>query len=467
MTRLRVECAGPVPAHKHRKKGVAKGLWLAAAPLLLGASGEAMAKSKPPPQASMVQPAAKPLGTTVADFYAWRRDYPLWLAPTAGNAAGDLIRLLESARLDGLNPDQFGLDALLQAVAEARKGDRKPNDKAVVRADRLLSQAFYSYVSALRRDPGGVAYVEAQLKPSPPTARFLLEDVARAPSPSAYLASFGWMNPIYAELRKALASHDYDSEERRELIALNLDRARVLPATKQRYILVNAAEQKLYTFENGKQLDQMRVVVGKPKYPTPMMVALVRFAALNPYWYVPPDLASERIAPNVVKQGLKYLDLLGHEVMSDWTANATILDPKTIDWKAVAAGKKEVFIRQKPGPHNSMGRMKFMFPNEFGIYLHDNPERELFSEASRLYSGGCVRLEDAARLGQWLFGHPLDWESAGTEQQVPLERPVPVYISYLTAMPGSDGKIAYFDDVYGRDKAKLADVPAPSTTAGR
>ncbi len=187
-----------------------------------------------------------------------------------------------------------------------------------------------------------------------------------------------------------------------------------------------------------------------------MMAAIVRFAALIPYWYVPPDLASERIAPNVLKQGLPYLKSLGYEVMSDWTEEASIIDPKMIDWKAVAAGKKNIFIRQKPGPHNSMGRMKFMFPNEAGIYLHDNPERELFSEASRLYSGGCVRLEDAARLGQWLFGHGLDWETAATEQQVPLDRPVPVYITYLTAMPGSDGKIAYFDDVYSRDKNRLA-----------
>ena len=137
--------------------------------------------------------------------------------------------------------------------------------------------------------------------------------------------------------------------------------------------------------------------------------------------------------------------------------DAQIIDPKTIDWKAVAAGKTEVLIRQKPGPQNSMGRMKFMFPNEAGVYLHDNPERELFTEASRLYSGGCVRLEDAARLGRWLFGRDLDWEGAGTEQTVPLTSPVPVYITYLTAMPDSTGMtIAYYDDVYGRDAARLA-----------
>ena len=150
--------------------------------------------------------------------------------------------------------------------------------------------------------------------------------------------------------------------------------------------------------------------------------------------------------------------------MSDWDKDATIIDPKTIDWKGVAAGKVDVLMRQQPGPHNSMGRIKFMFPNAQGVYLHDNPERELFQEASRLYSGGCVRLEDAWRLSRWLFGRELTWEGAGTEEPVPLVPPVPVYITYLTAMP-SGSSIAYFDDVYGRDKARLAAMPGPGMDA--
>jgi murein L,D-transpeptidase YcbB/YkuD len=136
----------------------------------------------------------------------------------------------------------------------------------------------------------------------------------------------------------------------------------------------------------------------------------------------------------------------------------------SVDWKAVAAGQVKVNLRQKPGPANSMGRMKFMFPNEAGVYLHDNPERELFEQAARLYSGGCVRLEDASRLGRWLFGRELNWEGAGTEEKVPLAMPVPVYITYLTAVP--DGStIAYFDDVYGRDAARLASMGKADTPA--
>ena len=203
----------------------------------------------------------------------------------------------------------------------------------------------------------------------------------------------------------------------------------------------------------------MVVVVGKPKYPTPIMAAYVRYAALNPYWYVPSDLVPEDVAQYVVKFGLNYLDDYGYEIVSDWTPNPAIIDPKTLDWNAINEGRVQINIRQKPGPKNFMGRMKFMFPNQFGVYLHDNPRRELFLKAARFFSGGCVRLEDAPRLGRWLFGRDLEWQGAGTEQPVPLAQPVPVYITYLTAMPDS-GSIAYFDDVYGRDKAKLADGSA-------
>ena len=186
---------------------------------------------------------------------------------------------------------------------------------------------------------------------------------------------------------------------------------------------------------------------------------------------MPSDLAGEDVGQYVLKYGLKYLDEYGYEVVSDWTPNPTIIDPKTVDWKGVVDGKvTDIMIRQKPGPKNFMGRMKFMFPNQFGVYLHDNPRRELFLKSTRYFSGGCVRLEDAWRLSRWLFHRELTWEGHGTEEPVPLDQPVPVFITYMTAVP--DGQaIAYYDDAYGRDKAKLADSdsanPSSSATATR
>jgi murein L,D-transpeptidase YcbB/YkuD len=443
---LRRQCTGFAPVHFSLKvAAVAAGFVLAVAPL-------SAAQAAPAPVPAKAAPVR--FEQNIDDFYRLRQGAPLWLSPKAGDAANQLIALLNSAGLDGLDPEKYHTASLQQALDQARGG--KPKD--VASADRMLSDAFVAYVNDTRRDPGlGILYVDASLKPTPPSALAALIAASNSPSLSGYLRQLGWMNPIYGELRQALSSHTFASDKERQLLSLNLERARTLPAGKQRYILVNAAQQRLYTFEDGKQADSMVVVVGKPKYPTPMMTAYVRFASLNPYWFVPPDLAAERIAPKVVKQGMRYLDQLGYQVLSDWSKDPQIIDPTTVDWKSVAAGKTEVLMRQLPGPHNSMGRMKFMFPNEAGVYLHDNPERELFTEASRLYSGGCVRLEDAARLGHWLFGRDLDWESASTEEMVPLASPVPVYITYLTAMPAADGSsIAYFDDVYGRDAARLA-----------
>jgi murein L,D-transpeptidase YcbB/YkuD len=432
--------------------GVAAALIAVAAPLssahAAGAATEAVSS----------QPAA---GQTVADFYRARNNAPLWLAPTAGNAAERLIALLSAASLDGLNPDRYRTAALQETLQSARKGKRK----AIEQADQQLSEAFVAYVRDLKRDPGlGILYVDPDLRPAPPSAMASLLQAASARSLPYYVQSMGWMNPLYGQLRQALANHGFASDHERQLLTVNLERARALPSGPQRYVLVNAAQQRLYMYANGQMVDSMRVVVGKPKYPTPMMSAWIRFASLNPYWYVPPDLAAERIAPNTVKRGLGYLDELGYQVLSDWTPNAQIIDPSTIDWKAVAEGKKEVLIRQLPGAHNSMGRIKFMFPNDVGVYLHDNPERELFEQAARLYSGGCVRLEDAWRLSRWLFGRDLTWEGAGTEEQVPLPAPVPVYITYLTAMPEGSA-IAYYDDVYGRDAARLASMGSNVGTA--
>jgi L,D-transpeptidase YcbB len=370
------------------------------------------------------------------------------------------VEILSSARIDGLDPDRYRVGALARAVRSAASGDRR----AIRRADQMLSEALVAYVRDVRRPADlGIIYVDGQLRPRPPSPRAILEGAASAPSLERYVGEMRWMHPMYGQLRRALMT-DQLSPQHRDVTMVNLERARELPAGSGRHILVNAAAQRLFMYENGQVVDSMRVVVGKPKYPTPMMSAYIRFANLNPYWYVPPDLAAERIAPNVLKQGPKYLERQGYQVVSDFVENPEILDPSTVDWKGVADGKVNVLIRQQPGPHNSMGRIKFMFPNTQGVYLHDNPERELFEQAARLYSGGCVRLEAAWRLSHRLFGRDLSWEGAGAEEEVPLAAPVPVFITYLTAVPdGAD--IAFFDDAYGRDSARLAQLRASSAVA--
>jgi murein L,D-transpeptidase YcbB/YkuD len=265
----------------------------------------------------------------------------------------------------------------------------------------------------------------------------------------------GWMNPVYAKLRAAIASHIYRTDEERRLLELNLERARALPSGNGRYVIVNPPAARLYMYENGQVVDSMRVVAGRPDpiAQTPMMNAFIRYVALNPYWNSPPDLTSKLLAPRVLKGGRTYLNQHGYEVLSDWSDHPHVIDAMSVDWHAVAGGR-QIRMRQKPGPANSMGRMKFMFPNAQGIWLHDTPEKEKIEDAARLQSNGCVRLEDAPRLERWLFsGRPPSWKTAKPEQKVDLPGLVPLYITYLTAVP-SGTSIVYFDDFYGKDRSE-------------
>jgi murein L,D-transpeptidase YcbB/YkuD len=232
-------------------------------------------------------------------------------------------------------------------------------------------------------------------------------------------------------------------------LAVNLDRARLLPGPNTRHIVVDSAAQQLVYYQDGAEAGRMRVVVGKPDQQTPMLAGMLRFATLNPYWNVPDDLAYKRVVSRVLNGAS--LQRLGFEALSGWDANAQLLQPEFVDWQAVADGRQRIRVRQLPGPENAMGRVKFMFPNDLGIYLHDTNEPELMNRQARFFSSGCVRLEDAQRLGQWLFGQPLNANSDQPEQHVPLPRPVPVYLTYMTAQATPEG-VRFLEDVYGRDE---------------
>ena len=388
---------------------------------------------------------------TVQDFGA--RGGSMWFPGGQPDSAFRLLGLIASSQVDGVSPRQFNLRRLQQAV---RRAPGSPE------TDRLLTEALVKYATAVRAVPTTNEWtiVDRAAVQSPSVVANMVRQSAAAGTLATFIETMPWMHETYAGLRRELLI----AEQRRDRTAaatlrLNLNRARLLPAaTPQRYVMVNIPAQRLYMYENGKVVDWMRVVVGKPAQPTPMMAALIRYTAVNPYWNLPSDLVAERIAPNVVKYGLQYLREKGYVVLSDWSDNARRVDPSTIDWKAVAAGRTEIRMRQNPGPANAMGRMKFMFPNKAGVYLHDTPNKELLDESARLLSAGCVRLEDAPRLAKWLYGRPLTvTKGMKPEQHVDLARPVPVYLAYLTAV-SSGNQAVFYDDIYGRDRARLASL---------
>ena len=218
--------------------------------------------------------------------------------------------------------------------------------------------------------------------------------------------------------------------------------------------MVNVPAAELYLYEDGHIRRSMLVGVGTAADPTPMMAGLIRYVVLNPYWNIPVDLVRGRVAPQVLRSGPSYVRQRHMQVLSDWSDSAHEIDPATVDWKAVAAGGQDLRVRQKPGADNMMGTVKFMLPNELGIYLHDTPEKGIFADDGRFVSAGCIRLENAQSLLSWAFKTVSPPTAPiGQERSATLPEAIPVYVTYLTVFP-TDAGPRFYPDIYGRDQAR-------------
>lgn len=388
----------------------------------------------------------------VTQFYASRQD-PLWLS--SPEATRNLLAALKTSPIDGFSDGPDLASAIEEKLAAADAGE----PGAAERAEKLMSNAFVLYAQAMRW-PGSarMIFADPSLAPRVPTPNEVLAEASTTSDLAALVRRTSEVNPIHAALRRAAAADLPFLGEPGRALKGSLDRSRLLPSDG-RYVLVDIASQQLMMISDGQIVDRMKVVVGKQEMRTPLMAGTLRQVTFNPYWNVPVDLARKNIAPNVLRQGVGYLKAKNYEVLSGWTPDAQVIDPSTVDWKAVAEGRAEARVRQRPGSGNMMGAMKFEFPNELGIYLHDTPNRELFSESERTFSSGCVRLEDAARLGRWLMGRDPVAASSQPELQVALGDGIPVYLTYLTVRPEEGGKLAYAPDIYGLDDQR-AEVAA-------
>ena len=245
-----------------------------------------------------------------------------------------------------------------------------------------------------------------------------------------------------------------------DIIDVNAVRAGEIPGNPgDRFILVDAAEQMLYMYDGQTVSGSMRVVVGKESDPTPIMAAMISFSEVNPYWNVPPDLTRDRYAARVLRGGKSYLDSRGFEALDGWDDDARVLGHGEVDWRAVQRGDVTLRLRQKPGPSNGMGAIKFMMPNRLGIYLHDSPSRELFDESHRAFSAGCVRLHYAWELADWVYGNRSAVSTKEPAAIVELDQHLPVYITYFTAVPSEHG-FEFRNDFYNRDRPTIAKLAA-------
>jgi L,D-transpeptidase YcbB len=382
----------------------------------------------------------------VSTFYAARHGQPLWLRAGAdSSAARELIGVLQRAPLDGFSSGPTIAAQAQALVVRAATGDAA----ALASADRLLSTAWVEYVGALQTPPAGMTYADQWVMPRHYSAATILARAAAAPSLAAHVRDVSAVNPLYAQLRDAAwSTMQANGGSLDPRVIASLDRFRDIPP-QGRYVMIDTAGARLYMIEDGRVADSMKVIVGKadPSTQTPLIASTIYYATLNPYWHVSGDMVRSIIARNTLDQGLGYLKTRGYQVMS---SDGEMLDPAKVDWDAVAAGKDMVRVRQLPGPANSMGQIKIPFPNASDLYLHDTPNKNLFAQDDRTLSHGCIRLQDAERLGTWLMGRAPHAASDDPEQNVLLPAPVPIYVTYLTAQV-ENGQLSFIDDIYGRD----------------
>ncbi len=249
-------------------------------------------------------------------------------------------------------------------------------------------------------------------------------------------------------------------------IVANMERLRWLPRNLGRsHILVNQAAFHLKVIKGGREVWSTKVIVGKPSNQTSFFSDEMETVVFNPYWGVPQSIITNEMLPKLVNDP-SYLDRLGYEV---YTGNGRRVSSSNVDWWNYYS-QVPFAVRQPPGPRNALGQIKFLFPNKHAIYLHDTPTKKLFDTDQRAYSHGCVRVQNPRRLAEavlgWDQGQIASYIATGENQKIPLNRKLPVHITYFTAWPGVGGKVNYYKDIYGRD-ARLELAFAATTAALR
>jgi L,D-transpeptidase YcbB len=258
---------------------------------------------------------------------------------------------------------------------------------------------------------------------------------------------------------KTVAALNVPVQERIRQLELNMERFRWFPKNPgTRYILVNIADFSLTVVENQIPVMQMKVVAGKTLRKTPVFSEKMKYIELNPYWNVPPQIAVKDIAPKMCRNS-GYLSSRKIQVYAHWGEEAATIDPGSIDWCRVTEANFRYKLRQQPGPKNSLGRIKFMFPNKYAVYMHDTPERNLFYRSSRGFSSGCIRVEKPMELALYLLKNDPTWThdrlqaeiDNGKRKTIMLKEPIIVHLFYWTAWGEDQGIVHFREDVYSRD----------------
>lgn len=250
--------------------------------------------------------------------------------------------------------------------------------------------------------------------------------------------------------------------ERIRQISINMERWRWMPRTlEKRYLMVNMTGFEIHIVEDDLSVLSMPVIIGNSFRSTPSFSGLVSQMKYNPYWTIPTNLVVEDVIPKQIRDP-SFFSKKSIKVFQGWE-NAREIDPQTVNWKKVVKIDKDHFpywLRQEPGPKNSLGMVKFLFSNPYDIYLHGTPDIHLFNRVVRTFSSGCIRVKDPIRLAAYLLNDDSQQKEeeilaniflAGN-QSVTLPIAVPIYLVYWTAWVDQDGSLNFRDDIYGRDE---------------
>ncbi|WBO86358.1 L,D-transpeptidase family protein [Hymenobacter yonginensis] len=250
--------------------------------------------------------------------------------------------------------------------------------------------------------------------------------------------------------------------QRIDQLILNMERWRWIPKKfEPDYLLVNIPDYKLHVVEGNKEVFDMRVIVGKALNATPVFSDKMEYVVLAPYWNVPYSIIDKEMRPKLAANAQSYLDRLDMEVVKGSGAKATPVDPNSINWASLTPATWKYTLRRRPGPKNDLGDVKFIFPNSNDVYLHDTPHDELFSQAKRGFSHGCVRVAEPLKLAEYLLRNKPGWDMTKIEETIAgrkelyvnLPKHVPVYLVYFTSWVDEAGNVNFRDDIYGHDKS--------------
>ena len=377
-------------------------------------------------------------------FYQQRHGTLAWSGSAKAKAdARQALQILSKAAEEGLDPERYRLFA--------EGDDGFANDASISRAVLAYMRDVAVGRPELRAVDNDIALPQRSLD-----FAAILQDALVRDRLAETLQNLAPRHAGYLALKAALPH----TGDKADIIAANMERWRWLPAELEPdRIMVNAASSALEMWLGGKLVLTSRVIVGKPANPTPILRAEGAGITINPPWTVPQSIAAKEILPKLKRNPAW---LANHDMM---LLDGPKDDPQGLhmNWRAIPAGHFPYQVRQFPGPRNPLGQIKLELPNRFNVYLHDTPDKAAFGRSRRQLSHGCVRVEQILPLATYaLAADPIaklqiaQAMESGKTSYLPLQKKLPVYFLYWTAVASADSEPAYYPDVYGRDRRLIA-----------